>query len=137
MPRERILITVKTYPTLSRKHGETVCTAGIRPDGSWIRLYPVPFRRLDQKEQYHKFDWIECDVAASRKDIRPETRHPIDHKQLVPVGHIGTDDHWRMRRKLLLPSGRVYHDMQQLIGEAKANRCSLATFKPSRILDFI
>jgi len=34
MARERILITVKTYPTLSRKHGETVCTAGIREDGS-------------------------------------------------------------------------------------------------------
>jgi len=28
MPAERILITVKTYPTLSRKHGELVCTAG-------------------------------------------------------------------------------------------------------------
>jgi hypothetical protein len=24
MPRERVLITVKTYPTLSRKYGETV-----------------------------------------------------------------------------------------------------------------
>jgi hypothetical protein len=38
MPRERILITVKTYPTLSRKYGETVCTAGLRPDGSWVRF---------------------------------------------------------------------------------------------------
>lgn len=24
---ERFLVTVKTYPTLSRKYGETVCTA--------------------------------------------------------------------------------------------------------------
>ncbi len=24
--KERILITVKTYPTLSKKHGELVCT---------------------------------------------------------------------------------------------------------------
>lgn len=36
MPKERILITVKTYPTLSRTYGETVCTAGVREDGSWI-----------------------------------------------------------------------------------------------------
>jgi len=35
MGRERILVTVKTYPTLSRKYGETVCTAGVREDGSW------------------------------------------------------------------------------------------------------
>lgn len=42
MPRERILITVKTYPTLSASYGELVCTAGLREDGSWIRIYPVP-----------------------------------------------------------------------------------------------
>lgn len=52
MSKERVLVTVKTYPTLSRKYGETVCTAGVRADGSWVRIYPVPFRRLDQKEQY-------------------------------------------------------------------------------------
>ena len=45
MARERVLIIVKTYPTLSRKYGETVCTAGLREDGSWMRIYPVPFRR--------------------------------------------------------------------------------------------
>ena len=42
--QERILVTVKTYPTLSRKYGETVCTAGVREDGTWVRMYPVPFR---------------------------------------------------------------------------------------------
>ena len=51
MGKQRILITVKTYPTLSRKYGETVCTAGLREDGSWVRMYPVPFRRLDEAEQ--------------------------------------------------------------------------------------
>lgn len=35
MGREKVLLTVKTYPTLSRKHGELVCTAGAREDGSW------------------------------------------------------------------------------------------------------
>ncbi len=37
MAKERILITVKTYPTLSRKYGKTVCTAGVREAGSWVR----------------------------------------------------------------------------------------------------
>jgi hypothetical protein len=43
MTRERILITVKTYPTLSESYGELVCTAGVREDGRWqedFRLVP-------------------------------------------------------------------------------------------------
>ncbi len=31
---------------------KTVCTAGLRPDGTWVRIYPVPFRRLGEDEQY-------------------------------------------------------------------------------------
>lgn len=73
MPREPLLITVKTYPTLSRKYGETVCTAGIRPDGSWVRIYPVPFRRLDETEQYRKFDWVNVELVRNTSDHRPET----------------------------------------------------------------
>jgi hypothetical protein len=53
--KERILITVKTYPTISKTHGELVCTAGIREDGSWIRLYPVPFRRMEDYKKFEKY----------------------------------------------------------------------------------
>ena len=137
MVRERILITVKTYPTLSRKYGETVCTAGVREDGSWVRLYPVPFRRLDEKEQYRKFDWVECDLVLARRDFRPETRHPFDARQLVPVGHMGTKDNWQARRQLLLKTVAVYTKLNDLISGAKANRCSLAVFKPTKIHGFI
>jgi len=137
MPRERILITVKTYPTLSRKYGETVCTAGLRPDGSWVRLYPVPFRRLEDGEQYHKFDWLECDVVRSKKDPRPETHHPTDVHQLVPAGHMDTAHKWRERRQLVLGKAKVYTRLQTLIDGAKANEMSLAVFKPTRITDFI
>jgi hypothetical protein len=41
MAKERILTTVKTYPTLSRKYGETVCMACVRGDGAWVRVCPV------------------------------------------------------------------------------------------------
>lgn len=136
MPRERILITVKTYPTLSRTYGETVCTAGVRGDGSWIRLYPVPFRRLEEKEQYRKYDWIECDVVRSTKDPRPETFHPVDPRQMLPVDHIGTEDKWRARRRLLLEKARVDTCRESIIAAAKANQTSLTVFKPARIIDF-
>ncbi|MCE9637407.1 MAG: hypothetical protein K8T90_17010 [Planctomycetes bacterium] len=137
MPKQRILITVKTYPTLSRKYGETVCTAGVREDGSWVRIYPVPFRRLDEGEQYKKFDWLDCRLERNTSDPRPETFRPVDEAELRPVEHVGTADNWRERRRLLLGTARMYDRLDDLIADAKANVCSLAVFRPTRILDFI
>ena len=137
MAKERILVAAKTYPTLSFMHGETVCTAGVRQDGSWVRIYPVPFRRLEEEQQYRKFDWIECDLVRSRKDRRPETHHPADLKQLRPVGHIGTGHNWRNRRQLLLQTAKVYTSLQLLIDAAKANTLSLALFKPTKVSRFV
>jgi hypothetical protein len=137
MSKEHVLIVVKTYPTLSRKYGETVCTAGVREDGSWVRIYPVPFRRLDEREQYAKYDWIECKLIKSRTDHRPETRHPADLKELQPVDHIGTEAQWRDRRKLLLKTAKVWTQLQALIDGAKANTVSLAVFKPAKVIDFL
>lgn len=137
MLTERVLITVKTYPTLSRKYGETVCTAGIRPDGSWMRIYPVPFRRLEDAEQYKKYDWIETKFRKARFDCRPETHHPVDAHLMLPVDHIDTADGWRERKKLILGKSSVYHRLHPLLDAAKENRFSLATFKPTRLLDFL
>ncbi len=136
MSKERVLITVKTYPTLSRKYGETVCTAGVRADGSWVRIYPVPFRRLNETEQYSKYDWVDCKLVKSKTDPRPETRNPADFNELTPTGHIGTADNWRDRRKLLLKTAAVETRLQPLIDAAKANKASLAVFKPAKILEF-
>ena len=44
--REKILIWAKTYPELSSKYLETVCTAGMLPSGKPLRLYPIPYRYL-------------------------------------------------------------------------------------------
>lgn len=137
MDKDRILITVKTYPTLSRKYGETVCTAGVRPDGSWVRMYPVPFRRLDQKEQYSKFDWVECRLLRNTADPRPESHRPVDVEELEPVGHLGTSFEWSERRALVLNTAKVYTRIDELIAAAHANTMSLAVFKPTRVLDFI
>ena len=136
MARERILIAVKTYPTLSRKHGELVCTAGVREDGSWIRLYPIPFRLLDYHKRYAKFDWIETTLVKSTKDPRPESFHPVDSSDIVNLGNLGTEDQWRERRRFVLEKATVHHRLQPLIEAAHNNQASLAVFKPSRILGF-
>ena len=102
MEKQRILVTVKTDPTLSRKYGETVCTAGVREDGTWVRIYPVPFRRLEDKKQYRKYDWLECRLVRNTADPRPESLRPVDEAELEPVGHIDTSDKWRERRRISL-----------------------------------
>lgn len=52
MSKTKVLIAVKTYPTLSEKYDELVCTAGFLEDGSWIRTYPIPFRKLNYEKRY-------------------------------------------------------------------------------------
>ncbi len=137
MAKERILVTVKTYPTLSRKYGETVCTAGIREDGSWVRIYPVPFRRLGEAERYSKYDWIECDLHRRSADPRPESYTPAELSQLKQIGRVSTADNWSERRRLLLENAQVYDRLDDVIEDARANEISLAVFRPAKITDFI
>lgn len=137
MNKERVLITVKTYPTLSRRYGETVCTAGVREDGTWVRIYPVPFRRLDEAEQYRKYDWLECRLVRNSSDPRPESFRPVDENELQPIDHIDTAGNWRERRRILLKTARVYDRLDELIAGAKANQVSLAVFRPTRVSDFL
>ena len=140
--KEKILITVKTYPTLSAKYGETVCTAGLREDGTWVRIYPVPFRRLDEKQRYKKFNWIECVLQRnSKKDFRPESYRPVDPDnecQFEPTGFVDTKNNWRQRRNLVLRKAVVYTNMEELIKDAKNENklTSLAVFKPKQLLGF-
>jgi len=137
--RERILITVKTYPTLSTKYGETVCTAGLRPDGTWVRLYPVPFRRLEEQQQYNKYDWLECRIVKQQKDRRPESFRPVDEAELVSIDKMDTGKKrdWRARRDLVLDTGKVFDSLDELIAGSKSNTISLGTFRPAEVLDFV
>ncbi|MBK8262715.1 MAG: hypothetical protein IPK80_15445 [Nannocystis sp.] len=137
MPKERILVTVKTYPTLSSKYGETVCTAGVRPDGTWVRIYPVPFRRLGDEQQYKKYDWLDLDLVRNTADIRPETFRPADGAAFEAVDHMDTADGWRERRRLLLGKSRVYTRLDALIADAKSNTASLGVFRPARVLGLV
>jgi len=135
--RTRILVTVKTYPTLSNKYKELVCTAGVREDGSWVRIYPVPFRSLREYQQYQKYHWIELDLERNTRDPRPETYRPSDIGNLTVGERVKTDGNaWEARRRLVLRDVRV--DLSELIAKAKdpAVGTSLAVFKPARVLDF-
>ena len=135
MDREKVLITVKTYPTLSSKYDEVVCTAGLREDGSWVRIYPIPFRKLDDYERYKKFDWIEVALGRNLTDPRPES-HCLNSSIKV-LRQVDTRQDWRERCDLVLSKGKVYTSFAEIIEHNKSNRkLSLATFKPAEITNF-
>ncbi len=132
--REKILITVKTYPLLSSKYTETVCTAGLREDGSWIRLYPIAYRYMEKEQRFRKYQWIEADIVRDTRDPRPESYKLAGN--LKPLDCLGTKKSWEERKVLVLND--VHTDLALLIKKARDvnNFISLATFKPARIISF-
>lgn len=137
MPKEKILITVKTYPTLSEKYTELACTAGLRPDGTWIRIYPVPFRLLDQERRYKKYQWIEADVSRNSGDSRPESYKVTNADNIKLLDEVGTEREWEERRRIVLANNKVYTSMNEIISLANKNTISLAIFKPTEFLEFV
>ena len=73
LPNAKVLITVKTYPLPSRSYTELVCTAGLLDGEKWIRMYPIPFRFLQDQKQYPKYAWVNIDLIRNTKDFRPES----------------------------------------------------------------
>jgi len=133
----KVLVAVKTYPAISGKYDELVCTAGFLEDGTWIRIYPISFRQKSYDEQYKKYDWIEIDLVKNKSDFRYESYRPYSHDtEIKIVGHIDTANEWAERKKYALK--KVYHNLAELIAEAKRgkNPASLAVFKPAQVLDF-
>ena len=85
MAKTKVLITVKTYPAISGKYDELVCTAGFTEDGKWIRIYPVPFRKKDYSQQYRKYEWIELDLVKNTSDFRPESYRPYSMDSEIKI----------------------------------------------------
>lgn len=133
----RVLVTVMTYPTLSKNHFETVCTAGFREDGSWIRIYPVPHRLLFQydKPKYGKWQWIEADLEKNPRDGRPESFHIKNIESLKILDKIDAGaPNWNLRDHWIKKNKIVFNDMTEVLKLTKENKISLAILKPTEFL---
>lgn len=129
---EKILITVKTYPTLSNTYGELVCTAGLREDGSWIRLYPIPFRLQRKETQYKKFQWVYLDVykRKSNFDARKESYSPANIDEINLGDFLEPENPLRSE---IVHRSKIYELLSDLTDGEKKDRVSLATFRPTRV----
>lgn len=136
MEQKRVFILVKTYPTISEKYSELVCAAGVLEDGSWIRLYPMPFRLLNDDQKYPKYAWVKMNAERNTSDFRPESYRPdITTIEIEPKP---SKVDWAERRGIILKGKKVYTNLQTLITEAKSStKTSLAIFKPTKIFDFV
>ena len=135
--REKILITVKTYPTLSKKYAELVCTAGVNEAGEWRRIYPIQFRQLADESKYKKYQWIEADIEKSTSDNRPETYKVKKPDAIKLLGDpIPTGGDWSERRKHFVDQVETHTDLKALIERAHKNELSLGIFKPAKFKKF-
>lgn len=129
--KKKVLITVKTYPHPSTSYGELVCTAGVLENGEFIRLYPMPFRYLPEKEQFDKGQWIEVWVEKNENDPRPESYRPILHKGISPLEALIK---WNQRAPYLFKK-----ELKSMCELEKHSRkeASLAFIKPKKVNRFI
>ena len=133
MGQKDILIVVKTYPEISAKYTETVCTAGILADTkTLVRLYPIRFRYLEGEQQFRKYQWIEADITKAIADPRPESYNvnpnSIELGDILPVGKS-----WEERCAWLLNENTVFPSIEKLRAAQEKNGTSLGIVKPKSV----
>lgn len=133
--KKRVLITARTYPIPSKKSIEVSCTAGITDDSKWIRLFPVPYRFLDNDKRFRKYQYIEADVAKALSDTRTESyKINIDSIKILSQP-IGTTNKWEDRKTKILPL--KYNSLCSLQAERDLYKePTLGFFKPKTIMGF-
>lgn len=129
---ERILILAKTYPSPSAQYVETSCVAGISQDGSMRRLYPVPFRMIEEGQQFKKWQWIDVRVEKANKDHRPES-HKLYVDTITCGDVIDTRREWASRWEWLdkIPA---FDSFDAIESGRLSDGLSIALLRPKRLL---
>ena len=136
MERKRVLITVKTYPHPDPADLERVCTAGMLEDGSFIRLYPVPFRYLPKWQSYAKYQWIQVDVEKhSGQDRRPESYRPDVDSIRLDGPPVDTKKNWAERKRIVLR--QPVRSMEELYEIQERENISLGLVRPRIVEDLL
>jgi hypothetical protein len=115
----RVTILVKALPQPSRKYGETVCCAGVRPDGFWKRLYPVRYRHLAGETAFSRWDVVRFRYRPPRQDKRAESCN-VEEDSIEIIGEMPRKERSRLLDPLILAS----------VGEASRRGQSLALIRP-------
>ena len=127
---EKVLIVVKTYPSLSQKYKEVVCTAGITENGKLIRLYPIDYRYMGSSRKYKKYQWIEVEIEEHTRDRRIDSYRPTV-KTIQPLGESLPAGKWKARKEIVLPL--ISKNLEEIDIQRQKHGISLGIFKPKEI----
>jgi len=130
-----LLIVVNSYPNPSQALGEATCVVGICKERGFVRLYPVPFRKLEDAKQFSKYQVMRLQAQEPRTDKRPNTFRPIlDSIELVgdPIP-TGKDRNWAARKEWVMPW--CSESMCEIQRRQKKDGTSMGLFKPAEVLD--
>lgn len=129
--KRRVLILVRTYPVPAQKEVEVSCTAAVTADGQWLRLFPVPYRFLEEDRRFKKYQWIDVNVQRAKHDPRPES-YKLDPDTIQIQGFVSSSDAWRERRRVLRPLVRPSMCAIRRTREEHGSP-TLGLFKPAEI----
>lgn len=130
--KKKILITVKAYPNPSKKYGETVCCAGVDLSNSQlIRLYPIPFRELQNPKKFKKYSIIEVDCIKTTNDKRPES-YKVNADSIKVMESLDSEKgKWTKRKELVLKA--PVKSMCGVLKDQQEKDVSLGIVKPRDI----
>ena len=127
---KRVLITVKAPPNPSKKYHEVNCCAGIDLDSKHlIRLYPIPFRLLDDSKKFPKYSIIKVSCHKPVRDKRIES-YKVDQDSIEILDYLDTKNNWAKRKEIVLPT--VSSSFCKIIEDIKLKK-SLGIFKPCNV----
>lgn len=113
---------MKALPHRSSNYFETVCCAGVGHDAKWRRLYPVPFRVLEDTQKFGRWNWVNYEFTDPAHDGRKESQKVVP--ETIAVGSkLNLAERSRLASALTRES----------VGEAFSRNETLTLIKPAEV----
>lgn len=127
---EDILILAKTYPSPSARYAETSCVAGINAQGEMRRIFPVPFRLMEDTQQFKKWQWLNARIYQANDDRRAES-HKIYVDTIKKGEVIPTTQDWFLRHEWIneIPTSKNNGETLYLVKPTKITRLEIVQEK--------
>jgi hypothetical protein len=109
---EKALVLVKALPHVGDRYGETVCCAGVTPDGEWRRQYPIRYRRL--QSGFRRWDWIQYSWRKPTNDPRKESRR-VQEDSIRVLGTMPRTQRNFLLGRILLPTMKAAEAREQTL----------------------
>jgi hypothetical protein len=109
-----------------------VCCAGVDLSNSQlVRLYPIPFRDLDNESKFKKYSIIEVDCFFPNDDRRPESLR-VNSDSIKVITTLDTDKGtWKKRKDIVLKVPIT--SMCQIYKDTEEKDLSLGIIKPENV----